>query len=138
GQAIATAQTDSSGYYNFLIVQAGTFNLVAVGASASFDPVNGVVIGAGKSVVQNFQAGTGTLDITVSDPSTSVAGGVVSLTLVGTADGSVDAGSMVLGADGTATFTDLVAGTYDVSTQLADGDAGQGSVAVAPGATSTL
>ena len=129
GNAVASAQTDSSGDYDFLIVQPGTFDVSAVAPEGTFNVATGVVVATGASVTQNFQAGNSTLTVTVTDGIQSVTGDTVTLDC--SAEGSSQSvAQATVGTNGTATFSGLVAGNYTVTSYSASGDAGQAPVTV--------
>jgi hypothetical protein len=137
GNQIATAQTDATGAYKFLIAQPGTFDLLAASGAATFAPATGVAVAAGASVTENFQSGSGTLGVTVTDANQPVAGDVVELasTVAGAPALLVSA---TVGTSGTASFVNLAAGDYTVVVQGANGDSGQTTVTVpAAGAATT-
>ena len=129
GQPIASATTDTTGSYQFLIATPGTFDLLATSPEATFALASAITVGSGSAVTQNFKAGTGTLAATLSDGSQAVSGDTVELeamvegTETGLAEGTAD-------ASGTASFTNLAACNYTVLVRSSDGDGGQAAVTI--------
>ena len=136
GAAVATAQTNSSGVYTFLVVQPGTYDLSAIATEGTFDVAPGIVVAAGGSITQNFPPGNGTLTVSVSDGDQAAEGD--SVALEATVEGTL---AMLMqtevDATGTASFTDLVAGNYTVVVVAPSGDTGQTTVAVAAGGSAS-
>jgi protocatechuate 3,4-dioxygenase beta subunit len=137
GKAVASAQADSSGNYHFLILQPGTFDLAATAPEGTFNAAISVVVASGGSVTQDFQAGSSTLTVTVIDGGQSVVGDLVTLESIvdGVAQGQA---TSTVGADGTVTFSGLVAGNYTAISSNAGGDFGQATVTVPASGSSTL
>ena len=141
GKLVASSQTGADGSYSYLLFSAGTYDVVASAPGMSFAAATGVVVALGSPVQENFSAGTASLQVTVTD-STSVTGAAVDLEQI-TADGTVNVGSLVVGADGIAQFSHLAAGSYTAvvtnandrgasgATSLSDGQSGQLSIALA-------
>jgi hypothetical protein len=136
GAAITNALTNTSGVYTFLILQPGTFDLAASAPEGTFPVVSSLVVNAGATVTQNFQAGSATLTVAVSDPAQPVAGDLVALAAV--VDGSPAVLSQAtVAADGTASFSQLAAGDYTVFASSSTGDFGQTTVSIAAGGSVT-
>jgi hypothetical protein len=135
GQPVATANTDATGAYSFLLARPGKFDLVAISPSASFNPITNLPVAAGATVVQNFKAGTGTVSVKFTDAAQAVAGGNVFVDRLNIEGGSAEAGSQTIGTNGTATFANLVPGQYQVVAALSNGDTGQATITVVAGKT---
>ena len=137
GQPIASATTDATGSYQFEIVTPGTFDLLATSPEATFPLASAIEVAPGSAVTQNFQAGTGTLAVTLSDGSQPVSGDTVGLEAL--VDGSETIlAQATVGDSGTASFADLAAGAYTVVVSGTDGDAGQATVTIAAGASAQV
>jgi hypothetical protein len=137
GSPVASATADQSGAYEFLVLQPGTYDLMATASQATFDLVAGITVKAGDALVQNFQSGSATVTLTVSDGGQAVAGDVVAL--ASTVEGNLATLEQTnVGSDGTASFANLVAGNYTVIALGPDGDGGQSTSAVPAGASITV
>ncbi len=137
GSVIATARTNSSGVYQFLVFQPGTYDLSVTSSTATFNVITGVVVSAGSAVTENFQSGTGTLNVTVTDPGQTLLG--IAVGIEGLVDGALTFLSQTaLAANGTASFSNLAAGNYTVVVIGQNGDTGKSTVSVpATGTAST-
>lgn len=113
GDMVLAADVGADGRYAFLFTQPGVFDLVAVSEGQSFSAVSGVAVAAGANVQQDFTAGTGAIQITLTDGGQPAAGATASL-LFETTGVRVAAGLTTTGADGVAHFTGLAPGTYRV------------------------
>ena len=136
GSLIATAETNASGVYEFLVMQPGTFDLSASASEGTFPTITGLMVAVGNTATQNFQIGTATLAVSATDGTTAVAGDEA--TLLMTVEGSpaiVD--QAVVGADGSASFAGLADNSYTVFVSSATGDFGQSSVSLTAGQQGT-
>ena len=130
GQPVNYLTTDASGNYLFYIVQPGTFGGYL---GASFATVSNIQVSAGGTTVQNFSAGTGSLEVNVTDSAQAVSGDSVQLNVVN--DGNyLIAGLATLSSTEEATFNNLIGGTYHVQVQGANNDGGSTTIYVADGA----
>ncbi len=130
GQTVATATADSTGHYEFMLNAVGVFDVVAVAESASFTPATGVDMTAGGSFVQNFTAGTGSVQVTVTDPADGTAGDLLSVYQNAT---GVLVTQITLDATGLANLANLAPGDYRLSVD-GTGRLAEGTVTVAAGA----
>ncbi|HQU42080.1 MAG TPA: carboxypeptidase regulatory-like domain-containing protein, partial [Pirellulales bacterium] len=110
GQLVATAQTGTDGGYNFGLLQPGSYDVVASANGVSFTSMTGLAVASGAIVKQDLTAGTASWQITVTD-SQDVTGAIVDLQQ-NTPDGTVDVGSVAVGGDGVAQFSNLAEGSY--------------------------
>ena len=133
--AVATAQTNAAGIYEFLVFQPGVFDLAAAASEGTFPLVTGLTVNAGNTVTQNFQTGTATLSLTATDGA-QPAGGAIA-TLEGLVDGTLALfGETTVASDGTASFANLTPGSYTVVVSASNGDTGQTDVTVPPAGAS--
>ena len=116
GEVLDAQTTDDSGTYLFYLVQPGVYQLQASSQSAAFPLIDGIQVNANSTIVQNITAGTGSLNLSITDPSNTVVGDAVSVYLSGTA-GPVLCGSATLDASGKTIFNNLTGGTYLVQVQ---------------------
>jgi hypothetical protein len=137
GSPVATAQTNALGFYDLLILQPGTYDLSTAASEGTFPVVTGIAVAAGSTVTQNFQAGSASLTVTANDGVQVTTGDSVGIEAV--VEGSLTLlNETTVGADGTATFTDLAAGNYTIVVVSPNGDAGQASAAVPATTTITV
>jgi len=131
GQSVATASTDSDGQYTFLIVEPGTFDVIASADDAAFAPVQSLEVAAGDALVQNFAAGSGTIQVTLSDSIGAIAGTNVVISYEW--DGAtIPAGVAATDSSGSVTFSNLIAGSYAITAlNPNDNTTGQGHVTLA-------
>ena len=112
--------TGSDGSYVFETDGLSTADVVAASSAVGVLIAPGISISAGATTtVANLQAGTSSLEVTVSDGSGPVSGALVSLTAGSSADSSVAAVAAATGSAGSADFANLTPGTYQL--QVTDG-----------------
>ena len=137
GQLITYVTADATGNYALVLLQPGTFDLIATSDQASFDPSAAVVVQSSDSLVVNFHSGIGTLVATITDSQIAVAGATATLVRTGTVGGDVESSIGTIASDGTVMFSNLVAGNYRIDVMLSGGDRGSTSLTIsAPGTTS--
>jgi hypothetical protein len=118
GDIIAQSPTDASGNYGFILPAAGTYDVIATSNTGSFAPLFGFAIAGGAALTEDFTAGTGTINLTLTDDGTgSVATSTVSLEML-MPDGSyLEVQNGAADSSGAVTFMGLVAGSYDLVAQ---------------------
>ncbi len=135
GTPVASATTDQSGSYQFLVLQPGTYDLSAVASEANLlDLASGIIVNAGDAMTQNFQSGSAKLTVNVSDASQQLAGDFVSLER--TVDGTrAIVEQATVGSDGTASFGNLAPDDYTVVVTSPNGDFDQATIPVVAGSS---
>ena len=134
GEAITDAVTNSAGVYTFFVIEPGTFDLAAFAAEGTFATAASISVTVGSTITQDFQTGTGTLVVAVSDGVTPVEGEYALLEADFAGHTNI-VEQVAIAADGTATFSNLVAGDYTVVVVAANGHFGQTTANVVADAT---
>lgn len=116
GALIGTTFTDNNGQYWFLNIPTGAYTLVPSLTGYTFTPQPAAITLENTDVVQNFTAiPPASISGTVREGANPLTG--VTVTLLN--DNGQPVGSPVItGADGTYTFTNIIAGTYSVTATL--------------------
>ena len=130
GLKIASSVTDSAGNYSFALSQPGTYTLEASAGNASFSGIANVVVNSNATVQRNLIAGSGSLNLTVTDAGDTVDGSIAILYETST---NQEVGVVLLDATGLATFTNLVDDSYRVVVENSDNRGGQVNAIVSGG-----
>lgn len=138
GRLIAAGIADPNGTFTFLITAPGTFDLLGISQEGSFALVSGIMVAAGQTVMQDLQAGSAALTITLTGSPDAVRFATVYLAHVVGGE-RIPAGTGQTDANGVVTFSNLVNGPYlvivrgvnDVGTEAPVNVAGNTSASVA-------
>ncbi|HVX09989.1 MAG TPA: CARDB domain-containing protein [Pirellulales bacterium] len=136
-EVVATTNSDASGNYGFQLLNGGTFSLQALPGEASFPSVANLTVATGASVQQNLVAGAGSLTVTVTNGGQAVSNAIVFLKTSLLAQ-TVELGAVSTGSNGTATFSDLAPGSYQVVVTAPAGAAVSASTNLTAGQSLTL
>lgn len=134
GSPVASANVSADGSYLFFVRHAGTYDIAASTDDGTFAPLTGINVSMGANVTQDLQWGDGTIIVAVSDGSDTLEGEMAALEVM---FGNQPTFVMhtPIAADGTATFSHLIAGTYTVVVARANGNSGFVTVNVAANGT---
>ncbi len=130
GERVLADRTDETGRYDFHMLQTGRFDLRVWSDAAGFAAVTGVLVAADDHIDVDFAAGTGSLEVTVTDATDPVKNASV-LLMVNVDGEGVPAGRAVADASGVVTFANLADGDYTVQVIGATGREGHGETVVA-------
>ncbi len=134
GQVVDTLLSDQSGAYLFYLVNMGAYQLQASCVNASFSETDGIQVSPGETVNQTITAGTATLTVDLTDNASEAAGDTIQIDLL--VDGqSFLSGIATLNGSSSATFGNLVPGTYSIQVSSPSGRGGSTSVDVAAGSS---
>ncbi|HWE54116.1 MAG TPA: carboxypeptidase regulatory-like domain-containing protein [Acidimicrobiales bacterium] len=112
GQSVADAATTSDGSYQFRVTRAGSVDIVAASTAVGVLSASGITASLGSTtVVPVLDAGTGAVDVTVSNGSGPAAGATVSITPSSGA-GALGTVNATTGSSGDATVANLTPGSY--------------------------